>query len=165
MRMGRRNQEIDKAEEIRAATREANETLKDLRIAMKQAQGLIEDIAMEAEREIDEHVDPAVRKGLEEYKASVDKAITEATEAVFGRFDKLFDLMMNPKEIPSLTEIIERVVRPKVGDDVVVEKKDDPLGKVRAATRQVHNPVRSGFPPQVKGTHPAREDGDVPPVR
>jgi LPS O-antigen subunit length determinant protein (WzzB/FepE family) len=85
---------VDEVAELREATRQAHEALKDLRLAVKEAVKLKDSIEQAAQVAMDERIAPAVEKGLEEFRESLKKAIDTGTEAVFHRFDTVADTLL-----------------------------------------------------------------------
>lgn len=109
----------DEVAELREATREAHEAMSDMKRLMKEVREVIGELRAAAHVEVDEMITEEVRKGLDAYKAVLDKAIETATESVYARFDKIGDLILGEdsltkkKGLPS----IEDMVRGKVDSD------------------------------------------------
>lgn len=101
----------DKIRELKEATREANEVLKDLRRAIKEGRKLVDDAA---EAAISERMKPVVKEGLDEFGQALEKAIKVATDGVFARFDQIADMLLGEdkaskrKGLPSVPELIEQ---------------------------------------------------------
>jgi vacuolar-type H+-ATPase subunit H len=98
--------EPDKAEDIRRATREANEVLKDLRAAVKEARSLRPDIVDEAEARIKKELDDAlkeVHKVIDNWHARVTQHVTrsanDAGKAVVTNINRLARLLMGKEKI------------------------------------------------------------------
>ena len=83
------------AAEVRGAIREAHEVIKDLNAAIKRAEKVAEQIAEVAAMSVSDRLDEAVAVGLASYRAAIDTAIENATEAVFKRFDTLGELLLS----------------------------------------------------------------------
>lgn len=93
-------------EELRQATREAHEILKDLTRARRETEKLLASIPRRVEDEIGE----AVRKGLEGYHDVIRKAMDAATEKVFAEFRKLEKAFLGDgKRRPSLIKLAKDV--------------------------------------------------------
>jgi hypothetical protein len=109
------------AEELRAATREAHEAIKDLTRITREAKAAVELLRAEPDRILSEHVVTTVREGLNQYQATLDKAINEATEKVYERFDKVTDILLGENRKaklrgdPSITELAERMAADRDG--------------------------------------------------
>lgn len=80
----------DEIEELKAATRAAHETIKDLNTAIRQAEKLVEKLKVtvhqEAHTAVDEVMAREVRGGLESLAAVVKTITAEATAKVEERF-------------------------------------------------------------------------------
>jgi hypothetical protein len=100
-------------EALRTATREAHEAIRDLRTETKRAAAVAGEVAAVADVEVEQRIAAAVAAGLEEYRATLDGAIKDATEAVFARFDTIRDTLLGETKRhrrrgePSLPELIE----------------------------------------------------------
>lgn len=77
-------------EELKTATREARECLKDFKALNREYRELSEDWAEKAGRLMTESAEEAMKN----YFNIVEKAIKEATQAVYNRFDTLANIMM-----------------------------------------------------------------------
>jgi putative cell wall-binding protein len=86
--------EKTEAEELRAATREAHEVLKDLRQVVREAKVVRNSLHASAEKALEDGINATVEASLEKYRDTIEKAIEEATKAVFDRFDTLADHLM-----------------------------------------------------------------------
>ena len=76
-------------EQLREATRAAHEATKDLRATIRDARSVVEEIERTAGEQVDQRIAAAVAAGLDDYKATLSKAIEQATDAVFARFDTI----------------------------------------------------------------------------
>ncbi len=75
------------AEALRALVQEAHGVLKDLRAAIKEGREV-------APAVVGQHLDDAVKAGLEDYADTIGKAMDAAVAHVNGEFDKLADLLL-----------------------------------------------------------------------
>lgn len=87
--------------DLKEATREAHEAIKDLRALLKDCHSARQ--AMESTRDellslshevFDQRMNEQVEDGLNTYRQTLDKALEDSTDAVFARFDRLFRVMM-----------------------------------------------------------------------
>lgn len=110
----------DKAAELRTATREANEVLKDLRRSVTEAKQLVKTIEAAAEIAVESRMAPVVKAGLDEFGVALKKAIDDGTAAVSDRFDTIFEHLMGEDRTskrqgkPSIPELVRRAA---AGDD------------------------------------------------
>lgn len=83
----------DKVEEIRAATREANETLQDLRLVLKEfrdeRQAIAKLLEGVPERLVKEHIEEAVIAGLAIMGQQIKEAMDSSVAKVGREFDRL----------------------------------------------------------------------------
>lgn len=101
----------DTVDQLRQATREARECLKDFRAVIKEYNDLIG----EWKEYVNERIDTDIRNGLERYHSALEKAITQASSAVYARFDKIYNLLTTGgnKNEPPIPELVEEYVRIK----------------------------------------------------
>jgi fructose-1,6-bisphosphatase/inositol monophosphatase family enzyme len=100
---------MDETEQLRAATREAHEAMKDMRLLMRDARCLITDIQQAVTTEVDKQVKDAVRATimvqLAVHHQALEESIDEATALVYKRFSEIGDVLMgedrNPKRAGS----------------------------------------------------------------
>lgn len=89
---------VDRIDELAAAATDAREVLGELRSELREARRFLREFREATEREVDkamsDRVDAAVRAGLDEYAATVKRAMSEAVEKVNVEFDKLFNTYM-----------------------------------------------------------------------
>lgn len=106
-------------EELRVATREAHEVLKDLKRARRELVELVETKATDV-------FNGVVRAEVQELTTAIKKATNEATAKVFKRFDKITALITGDdlKE-PSLEEIL------RVREWQAAQGTDEDGGKAR----------------------------------
>jgi len=87
-------------------TREAHEALRDLKGVLRETRDLIGDaerarerlmamIAVGAATEVDDKIQQAIDTGLENYASAIESAIGDAEDAIFARFDKLMDTLLD----------------------------------------------------------------------
>ncbi|MEW9530579.1 hypothetical protein [Microbispora sp. NPDC049125] len=72
---------------LREVIQEANGVLKDLERERKAVREFID-------TEVFPHINQAVQRGLEDYKAALTRAINEGTERVYARFDSIADILL-----------------------------------------------------------------------
>ncbi len=87
-------QSDEEIQALRDATREAHEVLKDLRHATRDAKAVFQIIEGAAQTAVDERVKPVVQSGLEAFAEELRKAVDDATERVFKRFDTIADYLL-----------------------------------------------------------------------
>jgi vacuolar-type H+-ATPase subunit H len=83
-----------KIAELREVISEANGMMKDLHAAIKEARGLHAEIRTDLETRFDDLAGQIVREGLEEYKSSLERAIEEATQGLYKKFDNIVNVLM-----------------------------------------------------------------------
>lgn len=110
----------DKVGELRAATREANETLKDFRKALKDGDDLLkrmgevkEDLLTVSHHVFDERMNETVKEGLDYYSKTLDGALEAATESMYARVDTLARILLGKgtKEDQTLIEVMINNIR------------------------------------------------------
>jgi heme oxygenase len=107
----------DEVAELRAATREAHEVLKDLRRTVKEAMQFRAAMEHAAQVSVDEQVKAVVEKGLDDYGRALKLAIDDATRLVYKRFDRLADILLGEDKAtkrrgkPSLPELSRELRR------------------------------------------------------
>lgn len=89
---------MDETEQLRAATREAHEAMKDMRLLMRDARCLIEDVhnavTIDINERVSEQIRTAVRINMEGHQIAISEAIEEATSLVYKRFSEIGDVLM-----------------------------------------------------------------------
>jgi hypothetical protein len=85
---------MTEAEDLRAATREAHEAMKDMKLLMRDARCLINDIHEAAYQEVNSIVGTFVREGMEAHNKAIEDAIEDATNLVYRRFAEIGDVLM-----------------------------------------------------------------------
>lgn len=112
----------DKTGELRAATREANETLKDFRRALKDGEALLvrmaevkDDLIKVSEAVFDERMSEQVAEGLTRYSTELDTALEEAQQGMYDRVDTLARVLLG-RATPEDQTLIEVMIS-KVKDD------------------------------------------------
>jgi DNA-directed RNA polymerase subunit L len=81
-------------EAIREATRAAHEAIKDLKAAIREAKQVTEEMRSAATYAVTHGVNDAVELGLAAYSDEIGKAIHEATDEVYARFEQLTDTLL-----------------------------------------------------------------------
>ena len=89
---------MTEVEDLRAATREAHEAMKDMRLLMRDARCLIADIQEATSTQINEKVSDEIRAAvflnMEGHQQAISEAIEEATALVYKRFSEIGDILM-----------------------------------------------------------------------
>ena len=97
------------AETLRDATREANETIKGLRLATREATREFDTRVAAVSGATERTIHEIVEAGLDRYKATLDKAIASATQAVYDRFDLLATIMLGEERTERpVSELLKR---------------------------------------------------------
>lgn len=84
----------DPVGELRQATREAHEAMKDMRALLTMMKDVREDLLKVTAEVFEERMDAEVKRHLEEYSASMTENIDRSTQAVYDRFDRLARIML-----------------------------------------------------------------------
>ena len=95
-------------ERIETETREANSAAKSLRDARREIEGWLRDGVREI---VDAAIAAEVKKGLDEYQTTLDRAIKETEATVYRRFDQLTNTLMTGRssgEAESLIDLARR---------------------------------------------------------
>jgi hypothetical protein len=104
--------QIEKAEqvleELKIATREARECLKDFKGMVREYNAIMFEWKINAQKRIDS----VVKEGLDNYQGALLEATEKGSQAVFARFDKLYDLLTTGGDHtqPSIPELIQAKV-------------------------------------------------------
>lgn len=85
----------DEVETLRALVRESHEVMKDLRILIREAAETALALEAAARVGVSERLDQATSDGLISYGTAIETAIKESTEAVYARFDAIYDALMS----------------------------------------------------------------------
>ena len=85
---------MSEVEDLRAATREAHEAMKDLRLLMRDARVLIAEIHEAAYQEVNSIVGAFVREGMQAHQRAIEDAIEDGTNMVYRRFSEIGDILM-----------------------------------------------------------------------
>lgn len=99
------------ADALRQLIREANGATKDLRAAIAEARRTAPGI-------VGEHLDTAIREGLEEYGGTIRAAMNDAVGKVNAKFEGLADILMGCTEEDrkagkaSIPELVEKMTKP-----------------------------------------------------
>lgn len=119
------------ADALRLLVREAHEATQDLKATIREAQTTREQLMTMAAVAITESVDVAVSEGLAAYSAAIAKAIEEATDAVYKRFDVIADTLLGETEsqkrrgmVPMVDQaaLVRKIVRGATPDDLTPEE-------------------------------------------
>ena len=84
----------EEVEQLRQATREAHEAMKDMKLLMRDARCLIADIREAAYQEVNAVVAVYVREGMAAHQRAIEDAIADGTNLVYQRFAELGDILM-----------------------------------------------------------------------
>lgn len=79
---------------LREAITEGRELLQDMKYQKRRFKNFLDEVRKETSESVRERIDAQVKIGLDEYKATLEKATVDATKAVFKRFDTLADILM-----------------------------------------------------------------------
>lgn len=119
--MADRKTPTEEAADLRAAIREAHEAMQGLRDLLREVRALRDEVEETAGKVFTSRMEEQVVAGLTAYRESIDKAIEDATAAVFNRFDTIADTMLGESksqrrrgEIP-LAEHAERIASVRDG--------------------------------------------------
>jgi methylthioribose-1-phosphate isomerase len=101
-------QAIEALTQLRELVAEAHGAAKDLRQAIREARQLRSTLPGEAARRIDE----SVKQGLDEYSASLEHGIGEATKAVYRRFDTIVAICLgeDPASVAAGSRTLEEIL-------------------------------------------------------
>lgn len=103
----------DEIAELKAATRAAHETIKDLNETIRRAESLVVELRDLFHVEADEQISHEVTAGMKQLGDVVGKACEDATALVFKRFDEIVDGLTGDDKAgrrsgrPSIPEVIE----------------------------------------------------------
>lgn len=120
--MGRAKTPTEEAEELRAATREAHEAMKDMRGLIREMATVEERLRETAATVFAERIEEQVAAGLAQYSESISTAIDNATEAVDRRFDTIASIMLGEdpatvrKGLPSIKDYAEQIASQRRGE-------------------------------------------------
>lgn len=86
--------EMDEVEKLREVVREAHEAIKDLRGLLREAKEERAVMLETLKDGIDDEIEAALTRGLEELTKAVADANEDATDRVFKKFDTIYDTLM-----------------------------------------------------------------------
>lgn len=92
--MAERKSPAEEAEELRAATREAHEAMQDMRALIREMGEIEQRLRKTAGEVFEERMMAQVSEGLARYGESIGRAIEDATQAVYKRFDTIADVLL-----------------------------------------------------------------------
>lgn len=104
----------DEVAVLKAATREAHVAAQELASVIREARKYQAELKTYATKAVGEEVRPVIDAGLEEFARSLKKAIDQATDAVYRRFDTLTAVLLGEDQQskrrgePSLQELAEQ---------------------------------------------------------
>lgn len=101
--------------DLRAATREAHETIQSLRSVIKEGREVVALIEDAGRQTVEDRIDHQVAAGLARYGDSITTAIDNAQAAVDKRFDTLADILLGETKAErrkgeTLTDLAQRAV-------------------------------------------------------
>lgn len=105
----------DEIAALKAATRQAHETIQELRTVIREARDLLNQLGPAAEAAVDEHLAPVVEKSLEDWAEHSTKFINQAEERINARFDQIADILLGETKRdrrrgePTLSEYAEHI--------------------------------------------------------
>jgi hypothetical protein len=85
---------VTEAEDLRQATREAHEAMKDMKLLMRDVRVVIAELHEAAGTDVRDLLDSAVKAGMQAHKDAIGDAIEEGTKMVFRRFAELGEAML-----------------------------------------------------------------------
>ena len=85
---------MTEVEDLRAATRECHEAMKDMKLLMRDARVLIAEIHAAAYSDVHDEIRAAVQGGIAAHHQAITDAIEEGTAMVYKRFAELGDILM-----------------------------------------------------------------------
>jgi len=107
----------EEIQELKAATREAHEAIRDLNYAVKRAREVQAELSNEVDKALTDGIGKQVQEGLDAYKASLEQAIDTATESIYSRFDAIGDMLLGEDKAskragkPSIPELVKQKVQ------------------------------------------------------
>lgn len=99
---------MDDVQELRAATREAHEAMKDLRLLIKSMETVREELLDVSHQVFDQRLEEQTSLALKAYQDTVAKAIEDATQAVYKRFDTITDILLGERKSQVPIETLAR---------------------------------------------------------
>lgn len=85
---------MSEIEELRAATREAHEAMKDIRLLMRDARVLMAELNECIGMDVKSTLNTAVAVGMAAHQAAIEEAITEAERLIYERFGAIGDVLL-----------------------------------------------------------------------
>ena len=101
--------------ELRDLIRQTHEATRDLRAVLREAKAVRDSLPAAAEKAVTEKFNAEVEAGLASFHDALGKAIEDATQAVFRRFDTIEKLLLgeDDKSVragkPSIPQMIETI--------------------------------------------------------
>jgi len=98
--------------ELRDLIRQAHEATADLRVVLKEARAMRDSLPAAAEKAVSETFSAEVESGMVSFGKALEKAIADASQAVFRRFDTIEKLLLGEDDRsvragkPSIPEMI-----------------------------------------------------------
>lgn len=135
----KRTQAEEDADALRVLVREAHEALKDIKATIREAKEAREELSSMTAVAVSESIDLAVSEGLETYAASIEKAIEDATNAVYNRFDVIAATLLGETEqdkrkgeptMGDLARLVRRVITTDVNPSELSESERQSIDKI-----------------------------------
>jgi ElaB/YqjD/DUF883 family membrane-anchored ribosome-binding protein len=85
---------VSETDQLKEATREAHEAMKDLRDLMREVEPLLDRLRVAAHEDVDKKLTETVAAGLAEYERTIKEHADKVGETIIKRFDGIYDLLM-----------------------------------------------------------------------
>ena len=102
----KRKTPAEEAEELRQATREAHEALKDLRHTMKAMEEVKEELLRVSGEVFKERMEAEVQSSLADYAETIRTEVEKGTKAVENRFDVLARILLGKGQDFDIEELV-----------------------------------------------------------
>jgi hypothetical protein len=109
---------MPEAEQLREATREAHEAMKDMKCLMRECRALMDEMRVVAAREVNRTVHAEIQAGLAAHEKAIIEAVQDGTNAVYARFAELGDILLGEdRSSVRAGHSIRRMVQDWVAED------------------------------------------------
>jgi hypothetical protein len=107
--------ELPELKQLRELIREAHECIKEMRHLKKECEDAERRAVLALSDSYRSHMELVVKQGLESYQGELTKAINDATDRVYARFDQLGDMLLGEtkklkRRGQSLPQLIEEII-------------------------------------------------------
>lgn len=85
---------MDETEQLRQATREAHEAMKDMKALMRDCRVLIAEVETVAAKQVDRRIREAIEYGLAVHMTAIQDAIGDSEKMIYERFGKIADILL-----------------------------------------------------------------------